>query len=256
MLACHLCASPHACHSRSIGTLCVFCFVCSAVLARRYTSIDGANEAVPRRPVLLRIAGLAASGLLLALSTELLGKAPVAVFVVLAVPLACAFCYCVFTLSRFPQLTQPKKFAVPWLPYVPAAGMYACLQLIASLGPIAWLRFVVYYTFCTLGYCYYRGGTDPHLADAAAAQVADGPAAAGHEDGERLPDHEAGADGIELAALPGDGNPVARRQGGSVAGSDDEQGITLSAGERRAAEKRQAKQGLLAAPGEEHYSSS
>jgi hypothetical protein len=171
------------------------------------------------------------------------------------VPLAFAFCFCVFTLSRFPQLTQPKKFAVPWLPYVPAAGMYACLQLIASLGPIAWLRFVVYYTFCTLGYCYYRGGTDPHLADAAAAQVADGPAA-GHEDSERLLDHEVGADGIELAALSGDGSPVARRQGGSVANSDDELGTTLSTGERRAAEKRQAKQGLLAAPGEEHYSSS
>jgi len=231
----------------SIGTLCVFCFVCSAVLGRRYTSQTEDSPAL-RRPILHRIAGMAASGLLLALTTELLGKVPKAVFFLLAIPLAALFCACVYSLSRFPQLTQPKKFAVPLVPYVPALGMYSTLQLIASLGPIAWLRFVVYYTVCTLAYCYYRGGVDPQLADEAAAMIAAGGdvSASGHDStppanggSERAADQEGGAGtGIELTGLLSDDK---RARGASI----DDEGVALSAAERRAAERRIAKQGLL-----------
>jgi APA family basic amino acid/polyamine antiporter len=245
----------------SIGTLCVFCFVCAAVLARRYLPVDAG---APRAPVLLRVGGIAASALCFAFATELLAAHPSAIafatpFLLIYIGLTASFLW-------LPVHTRPKRFAVPLTPFVPALGMYATLQLIASLGPIAWLRFILYYTLCTGVYCYYRGGVDPAAAAAAAAAVAAGGGAGG--------DAEAAAgNGVELAELlprgagssscggagGGEGNEGGtaaaaahrRRGAGSdsddAAGCGDADGAHLTGAAARRAEKRAAKVGLLAA---------
>jgi APA family basic amino acid/polyamine antiporter len=161
----------------SIGTLCVFCFVCAAVLARRYLPPDGSGA--PRAPVLARVGCVAASALAFAFATELLPGASLA----FATPLLLLFIGTTASFLWLPQQLRPKRFAVPLMPFTPALGMYATLQLIASLGPVAWLRFIVYYTLCSGVYCYYRGGTDPAAAAAAAAALAAGAAAAAADGG-------------------------------------------------------------------------
>jgi APA family basic amino acid/polyamine antiporter len=243
----------------SIGTLCVFCFVCSAVLARRYLPADGSGA--PRAPVLWRVAGVAASALAFAFSTELLQGPALAFatpFVLIYIALTASFLW-------LPQQMKPKRFAVPLMPFTPALGMYATLQLIASLGPIAWLRFICYYTFCSGIYCYYRGGTDPAAAAAAAAALASG---AGALLGGGEGDAEAGGEGMEMAergggAKGGGGEGAEAEAAGAVpppavhhrrhpsidsdgdAAEDAAGGAHLGAAASRRAEKRASKVALL-----------
>jgi len=239
----------------SIGTLCVFCFVCAAVLARRYMP----PEPAPRAPVLWRVAGVAASALIFAFATELLSKHPSAI--AFATPILLVYIGLTASFLWLPQHFKPKKFAVPLMPFVPALGMYATLQLIASLGPIAWLRFIVYYTLCSCIYGYYRGGTDPVAADAAAAALASGGGVDAAEAG-----------GVQLSELGGGAGDAAGGAGperpvvellppGSAAGtavaggahrrhhsSDSDggdDGLTLGTAAARRAEKRAAKVALL-----------
>lgn len=115
----------------SIGTLCVFCFVCAAVLGRRYLP---PSDAVARSPILSRIGGLAASALACSFTVELT-KGHGGMWL-LALPFLGYFCYLTHSLSKFPVVTRPKRFAVPAQPYIPAAGMFATVWLISSLGPI------------------------------------------------------------------------------------------------------------------------
>ena len=226
----------------SIGTLCVFCFVCAAVLARRYCPAEGPGW----RPVLLRVAGLVGCGLAFAFCTVLLSGAQL----VLATPFAGAFLAITASFTRLPQLLRPKRFAVPLLPWTPALGMYATLQLIASLGPVAWIRFVVYYALCTGVYCLYRGGADPVLAEAQAASAAAALSVGvgSEEGGERGGDAEAGPPkegGLELTQVPAPA--VKRRAGGPTSDGSlsEEEDAALGPAARHAAEKRAAKMGLL-----------
>ena len=235
----------------SIGTLCVFCFVCAAVLARRYMPPDPA----PRRPVLLRVVGVAASALLFAFATELLHGSAIA----FATPLLLIYVVLSASFLWLPQHFKPKKFAVPLMPFVPCLGMYATLQLIASLGPIAWLRFIVYYSLCSCIYAYYRGGTDPAAANAAAAALASGAGAVAAEaGGVELGETHLGvrgeaagaeAEGVELLPPNAGGAHLAttHRRHHSGSDSDDDGGLALGAQGARRAEKRQAKVALLGA---------
>ena len=52
------------------------------------------------------------------------------------------------------------------MPYVPALGVLATTQLIASLGALAWARFAAYTALCSALYVWYgaagiRGGWGP-----------------------------------------------------------------------------------------------
>ena len=48
------------------------------------------------------------------------------------------------------------------VPYLPAFGVAACVQLIFSLGPFAWARFFVYTAMCSVFYAV-RGFTGVYL---------------------------------------------------------------------------------------------
>ena len=48
------------------------------------------------------------------------------------------------------------------VPYLPAFGVAACVQLIFSLGPFAWARFFVYTAICSVFYAV-RGFTGVYL---------------------------------------------------------------------------------------------
>ena len=63
--------------------------------------------------------------------------------------------------------TPTKGFCTPFVPYLPALGVLATVQLIMSLGPLAWARFVVYTVVCSALYVWYgaagiRNGWDAH----------------------------------------------------------------------------------------------
>ena len=235
----------------SIGTLCVFCFVCAAVLARRYMPPDPA----PRTPVLMRVAGVAASALIFAFATELLSKRPAAI--AFATPVLLVYLGLSASFLWLPQHYKPKKFAVPLMPFVPCLGMYATLQLIASLGPVAWLRFIVYYTLCSGVYAYYRGGTDPAAANAAAAALASGARPVADEAGVQLGELGGGAaadaqHGEAAELLPAAAGGAATAAGGvhrrhNSSDSDGDDGLTLGTAAARRAEKRAAKVALLGA---------
>jgi len=146
----------------SIGTLCVFTFVCSATLARRYLPPDApaagqpplpvGEEAAVRRAVLRRVVALVSLALCCSFSIELGGGSR---FVRrrLTPLLALAFLHVAASFLQLEQRCLPAAFSVPLMPWTPALGVYACCQLIASLGPIAWLRFFVYYSLCAGVYC-------------------------------------------------------------------------------------------------------
>ena len=165
----------------SIGTLCVFAAVCAALLMRRYAPTEGG----PRAPVLWRIVALSVACGFGAATAELMKEETGGV--AYAVPALLLAVAAAASLARMP-MTRPKRFAVPFVPWVPALGIFSCMQLIASLGPIAWIRFVVFYTVCVGVYCAYRGG---HHSDDAIREggKGDGPA-----------EEEAG--GIELESRP------------------------------------------------------
>ena len=175
----------------SIGTLCVFCFVCAGVIARRYCPEDGA----PRWPVLRAVAGMAASAAVFSGCMELLPRAGPGLLA-LAVPALLLFVALAAWLARRPVALMPKRFRVPAAPWLPALGMLATIQLIASLGPVAWARFVVYYALCTAVYVFRTGR-------------AGGAAPAG--DAGRGAERDEDDDGVEL--LPSRGGAAAAEMG-------------------------------------------
>lgn len=202
----------------SIGTLCIFCFVCAAVLARRYAPAEGARRtqvlgcgffahnpqsektshcslnqpcvlAAPSEPWMRRstwggnrsadrdrvhvrdarghtqrichprrrIGGIGLCSFVFSGMGVVLQHVPYAFAV--ACPALIGAVVCAASLAWLPQVHRPRKFAVPLVPWVPALGMMATIQLIASLGVVAWVRFLVYYALCTGLYAWYRGGS-------------------------------------------------------------------------------------------------
>jgi APA family basic amino acid/polyamine antiporter len=126
----------------NIGTLCVFAFVCSATLARRYLPPDAepapaadaagggptADEmepeerAVLRSAVLRRVVGVAASSLGFAFSLELCGRVSsrpgrAALLLLLAAPCAVAFLVLTAGFMKLPQRCVPLTFRVPYMPW-------------------------------------------------------------------------------------------------------------------------------------------
>ena len=44
-------------------------------------------------------------------------------------------------------------FKTPFVPWLPALGVLATSQLLVSLGAVAWVRYILYTSICTIGYC-------------------------------------------------------------------------------------------------------
>ena len=152
----------------SIGTLAIFAGVCAGLLVRRHTpprrsgssgidDIDGDVKMEDRKPALKRVAALILACVAFAASTS-----PVARGVALGGAAAATVSF-----NHLPRHHDPQKgFATPLVPYVPALGVLATAQLIASLGALAWTRFAVYTALCSALYVWYgaagiRGGWGP-----------------------------------------------------------------------------------------------
>lgn len=110
---------------------------------------EGGNAAGGDPRVLKRVGGLVASAAVFSGSAELGAPPTLLGFLFLG------FVGVTATFLNLPMHYRPEKFATPWVPFVPALGILATVQLIASLGPYAWLRFVVYTTLCLIAYVVY-----------------------------------------------------------------------------------------------------
>ena len=175
----------------SIGTLAIFGSVCAGLLARRYTPEDGSG----RGPAMRRVAALAAACVAFSVSYHFVdggggggggdsggeggngsgevgagvsttdaksgggggggGGGGLVATAACVTSLGCIFAATV-SFNRLPRHNYPKNgFATPLVPYLPAVGVLACVQLITSLGPLAWGRFFVYSALCSVGYFGY-----------------------------------------------------------------------------------------------------
>ena len=147
----------------SIGTLAIFAGVCAALLVRRHTperSDDGGEVRMEdRKPALKRVAALIIACVAFAFTSSV---SLVARGVALGAAVAATVSF-----NRLPRHHDPKKgFSTPLVPYVPALGVLATMQLIASLGALAWARFAAYTALCSALYVWYgaagiRGGWGP-----------------------------------------------------------------------------------------------
>ena len=161
----------------SIGTLAIFASVCAGLLARRHTP-EGDVSVHDRTPALLRCFGLVVACVLFAATnvvsssrgttesssgsatssttTSTSSTASTTASYVVSGLLFGAIAAATVSFNSLPRYNTPKKgFCTPFVPYLPAAGVLATTQLIASLGPLAWLRFVVYTVLCAVAYVWY-----------------------------------------------------------------------------------------------------
>ncbi len=140
----------------SIGTLAIFAGVCAGLLVRRHTPPrsggGGADDdddvrMEDRKPALKRVAALMLACVAFAASASSLVARGVALGGAAAATVS---------FNALPRHHDPQKgFATPLVPYVPALGVLATTQLIASLGALAWARFAVYTALCSALYVWY-----------------------------------------------------------------------------------------------------
>ena len=150
----------------SIGTLAIFASVCLGLLARRHTPEGEDISLEERLPALRRCFGLLIccagfSATTVASGGDSGSSIVAGIFFGAAVASTVSF-------NSLPRYHTPTKgFCTPFVPYLPALGVLATVQLIMSLGPLAWARFVVYTVVCSALYVWYgaagiRNGWEAH----------------------------------------------------------------------------------------------
>ena len=154
----------------SIGTLVVFGSVCASLLVWRHAPAPGEEEeeevdgGVTARAAATRRAGaLVASCVAFGASHRAwsLGEPGTNARVAAGCAVLSATCAVLATASFhfLERRNEPTKgFATPCVPYVPALGVAACVVLVFSLGPPAWVRFGAYTILCA-GFYVARGLT-------------------------------------------------------------------------------------------------
>jgi len=133
----------------SIGTLSIFLSVNMALLVRRYTPKD-ATCFKERAPVLLRCGLLCASTLIFSGLYVQHEPSWSLIFMAVCIVLATAS----FHMLDAGELNIPTSgdFKAPFVPWLPALGVLATSQLLVSLGAVAWVRYILYTSICTIGY--------------------------------------------------------------------------------------------------------
>ena len=187
----------------SIGTLVVFGSVCASLLVWRHAPAPGEEEedevdggGVTARAAATRRAGaLVASCVAFGASHRAwsLGEPGTNARVAAGCAVLSATCAVLATASFhfLERRNEPTKgFATPCVPYVPALGVAACVVLVFSLGPPAWVRFGAYTILCA-GFYVARGLTlDSRIREDSGGCEVDGVLAVG-----------AGDEGTEMTSL-------------------------------------------------------
>ena len=177
----------------SIGTLTIFGAVCAGLLARRHTPEDGTG----RGPATRRVAALVASCVGFSVTyaggarggSEGNGDGGSFASSAALVFFFAAIVASTLSFNTIPRHNAPRRgFETPLVPYLPAAGVMATTQLVASLGPPAWARFAAYTVACALGYAWFgvagiMGGWGPEW-DGVEMKRAGGEDGEDEEDGE------------------------------------------------------------------------
>ena len=145
--------------SRSIGTLTIFGAVCAGLLARRHTPEDGTG-AGPRREGSRRwwrrASGFPSRTPRGARGGREGNRARISPPRRRLVFFFAAIVASTLSFNTIPRHNAPRRgFETPLVPYLPAAGVMATAQLVASLGPPAWARFAAYTVACALGYAWF-----------------------------------------------------------------------------------------------------
>ncbi|CAL6297579.1 unnamed protein product [Bathycoccus prasinos] len=134
----------------SIGTLSIFLSVNMGLMVRRYTPKDGTSFK-DRSPALLRCALLCASSMIF--SGLYIQNEPSWSLIVMAVSIVLETGS--FYMLDVEEMNIPTAgdFKTPFVPWLPALGVLATSQLLVSLGAVAWVRYILYTSICTIGYC-------------------------------------------------------------------------------------------------------
>ncbi|GIL65842.1 hypothetical protein Vafri_19483 [Volvox africanus] len=130
----------------SIGTLVVFCSVCSGVLFRRY-HVHGSGESL--QPLAWRLGCVVLFSV--GFSVSYTEKAHI------SVPFIFLGLWLIVTASflMLPVRYTPQVFRCPGSPFIPSLGMLATLHLIGSLGWPAYVRWIVWFILGTIVYLSY-----------------------------------------------------------------------------------------------------
>ena len=129
----------------SIGTLSIFCCVNLGLIVSRCTPKRA--EWSQRAPPLKRAAALFFTSL--AFGVDYRSRARISWFGILTLIGVAASTLSFLTI---PMTSAPSTFRMPLVPFLPAFGVLLTCILIAGLGALAWIRYVVYTLACTAGY--------------------------------------------------------------------------------------------------------
>jgi len=149
----------------SIGTLSIFCCVNLGLIVSRCTPKRA--EWSQRAPPLKRAAALFFTSL--AFGVDYRSRAYISWFGILTLIGVAASTLSFLTI---PMTSAPSTFRMPLVPFLPAFGVLLTCILIAGLGALAWIRYVVYTIACTAGYLtfavarHHRSESDGSSSDA------------------------------------------------------------------------------------------
>lgn len=149
----------------SIGTLSIFCCVNLGLIVSRCTPKRA--EWSQRAPPLKRAAALFFTSL--AFGVDYRSRARISWFGILTLIGVAASTLSFLTI---PMTSAPSTFRMPLVPFLPAFGVLLTCILIAGLGALAWIRYVVYTLACTAGYLtfavarHHRSKSDGSSSDA------------------------------------------------------------------------------------------
>ena len=195
----------------SIGTLAVFGAVCAGLLARRHTPEDGTGRGPAARRIVALVASCVGFSVTYAATNRATrtrdadgednegnggggdggdgGSSASSASTAALVFFFAAIVASTLSFNTIPRHNAPRRgFETPLVPYLPAAGVMATTQLVASLGPLAWARFAAYTVACALGYAWFGvagivGGWGPEW-DGVEMKRAGGEGGEDEEDGE------------------------------------------------------------------------
>ena len=133
----------------SIGTLSIFFSVNMGLLIRRYTPKDAISFR-DRVPALLRCGLLGAFSLIF--SALYVQNEPSWSLIVMVVCIVLATGSFYMLNADEMNIPMAGDLRMPFVPWLPALGVLATSQLLVSLGAVAWVRYLLYTSVCTVGY--------------------------------------------------------------------------------------------------------
>ena len=156
----------------SIGTLSIFCGVNLGLIVSRCAPRDD-DDFARRAPALKRAGALFVSSMAFGVDYA---RARANLLVRRRRPSPPSSSQRVQLFDASDDAPRRRRFAPPFVPFLPALGVLLTCVLIAGLGALAWIRYAVYTVLCSVGYLSFavrRSRESPEGVDAVELAVVD-----------------------------------------------------------------------------------